>query len=275
MKKNYRIKFTGLLFLLTLFGGCDNPFSFSPFEARTPDELRNTTEKNLRMIEEIDNSHDTVYSVALLSDSHYHFDDLRDAIEDINARKDIAFLIVAGDITENGLQKEFELFHRIMAGSNRPYLTVIGNHDYLSNGAEVYRQMFGPFNYSFTFQRVKFVMWDNVQWESNKYPDWEWLANSLSEPAAEKEERNAYHHVIPFSHIPPYDGQLSADAAAFHELLRVNKIAVSIHGHKHEYSDYELYGDGIHYVSIGSPQKRGYVILTITPHTVSVRKMDY
>lgn len=226
------------------------------------------------MIGEIDsNFTDSIYSVALLSDSHYHFDDLRDVVKDINARDDIAFIIVTGDITDNGLQKEFELFHRIMAGSIRPYITVIGNHDYLSNGAEVYRQMFGPFNYSFTFRQVKFVMWDNVQWESNKYPDWKWLGSALSEPAGDKEGSNSYHHVIPFSHIPPFDDQLSANAADFHELLRTNKITLSIHGHKHEYSDYELYGDEIHYVTIGSPQKRGYAILTVTPNTASVRKI--
>jgi Icc protein len=275
MKKNHCKKFIGLLFLLALFGSCDNPFSFSPFEARVPAELRNTTEKNLRMIEKIDNSQDTIYSVALLSDSHYHFDNLRDAVKDINARNDIAFIIVTGDISENGLQKEFELFHRIMAGSNRPYLTVIGNHDYLSNGAEVYRQIFGPFNYSFTFRRVKFVMWDNVVWESNKYPDWEWLTNSLSEPAGEEERGTLYHHIIPFSHLPPFDGQLLTEAEDFHELLRTNKITLSVHGHKHEYSDNELYGDGIRYVTIGSPQKRGYAILTITPATARIRKIIY
>jgi 3',5'-cyclic AMP phosphodiesterase CpdA len=275
MRKKYPNKFIGLLFLFALVGGCDNPFSFSPFEARVPGELRNTTEKNLRMIEAIENSNDSIFSVALLSDTHYHFDNLRDAVKDINARNDIAFIIVTGDISENGLQKEFELFHRIMAGSNRPYLTVIGNHDYLSNGAEVYRQIFGPFNYSFTFHHVKFVMWDNVLWESNKYPDWEWLVKALSEPGGEKEGGSSYHHIIPFSHIPPFDGQLLADAADFHELLKANKVTVSIHGHKHAYSDNELYGDGIRYVTVGSPQKRAYAILTITPSTASVRKIAY
>jgi 3',5'-cyclic-AMP phosphodiesterase len=197
-------------------------------------------------------------------------------LDEINKKDDILFIIVTGDITENGLQKEFELFHRIMASSRKPYLTVIGNHDYLSNGALVYQKMYGPVNYSFTFQNVKFVMWDNVLWESNKRPDWDWFETELAEsPADGTNNARPYTHVIPFSHIPPTDGQMELDRKLLHELLQQHRINLSIHGHKHEYSLTDVYEDGIQYLTVGSPQKRVYAELTITPDAVKVERIDY
>jgi predicted MPP superfamily phosphohydrolase len=154
---------------------CDNPFSYSPFEARVPGEFRNTTEKNLDRIRALEAPSDTALTIALISDSHYHFSNLKDAVDDIDSRPSVRFIIVIGDVTENGLQKEYEIFHTIMSGSVKPWLTVVGNHDHLSNGGAIYQQMFGELNYSFTFGRTKFVIWDNILWESNRTPDWEWL----------------------------------------------------------------------------------------------------
>jgi Icc protein len=275
MKTNSRI-ISVLFILLTCLGACENPFSYSPFEANVPKEMRNTTEKNLQKIARLDSmTTDSVFHVAVISDAHYHLNSLRDAISDINSKGDFSFIIVVGDITENGLQKEFEIFHSIMRNSKIPYLTVIGNHDYLSNGGIVYQQIFGPVNYSFTFQNVKFVAWDNVLWESNKTPDWSWFRQALAQPSQEEGRPSSYHHIIPFSHIPPFDGQLKDSAASFHGLLREREVKFSVHGHKHEYSYRELFGDGIQYVTVGSPQHREYAWLTITSGEMTFKKIDY
>jgi predicted phosphodiesterase len=269
-----RIVFVKLVCCLAVLWACDTPFSYSPFEARLDDELQGLTKKNLLRIAQADSAYDSVFSIALLSDVHYHFNNLADALADINRRTDVAFIIVNGDITENGLQKEFELFHNLMLRANRPYLTVIGNHDHLSNGAAVYEQMFGSRNYHFIFNDIKFVMWDNVRWESNATPDWNWFRHELA-PASQPEGRAVQDRTIPFSHIPPFDGQLLDSAQAFHQVLRSSAVEVSIHGHKHEYFAGELFGDGIEYVTIGSPQHRTYALLTITPRDVTVTKVNY
>jgi predicted phosphodiesterase len=275
MKRDYPI-ISVLLILLAALWACENPFSFSPFEANIPKEFRNTTEKNLQKIALLDSvTTDSIFHVAVISDAHFHLNSLRDAISDINSKGDFSFVIVVGDITENGLQKEFELFHSIMNNSKQPYLTVIGNHDYLSNGEVVYQQIFGPVNYSFTFQNVKFVMWDNILWESNKTPDWEWLKQALTRPTQEESGHPSYHHIIPFAHIPPFDGQLLDSAKSFHGLLRKNGVKFSVHGHKHEYSYRELQGDGILCVTVGSPQHRHYTWLTITPGQMTFEKIEY
>jgi 3',5'-cyclic-AMP phosphodiesterase len=264
-----------LLLLLSLLWACENPFSFSPFEARVPETLRHTTDENLKRINELDATWtDTVVHVALISDPHYHFNNLNDALLDINRKNEAAFIIVTGDLTENGLQKEFELFRKIMNTSELPYVTVIGNHDYLSNGGEVYQQIFGQLNYSFTFQDVKFVMWDDVVWESKKNPDWQWLKEQFTSET-KASANTAQKRIIPFSHIPPDDPQVTNLSTLYRDLMVNRGAGISIHGHKHKYTAEQYYGDGVTYITIGSPQMRAYAMLTITPSKISVRKIEY
>jgi 3',5'-cyclic-AMP phosphodiesterase len=262
-----------ILICSSFFWSCDDPFSYSPYEVNISESIRNTTQKNLQLIALSDTTSTLPFKIALLADTHYYFEELTQALKLINEQKDIAFIIVAGDVTENGLQKEFELFYETMASSRLPYLTVIGNHDYLSNGAPVYTQLFGPLNYSFTYHGVKFVMWDNVRWESNKMPDWQWLRAEINQVT--DEQHSAYHHIVPVSHIPPYDPQMIDSAAAYHQLLRDHGIRMSVHGHKHEYSLEKTYGDDVEYLTIGSPQKHAYAILTIGDEHITSEKVDY
>jgi 3',5'-cyclic-AMP phosphodiesterase len=263
-----------LIVLSLLLITCRDPFGFSPFESIVSEEFRNTTEKNLTKIHEADTSANQIFKIALLSDAHYHFNDLRDAIDDINKNKgEYAFIIVTGDLTENGLLKEFELFRQIMSQSKIPYVTVIGNHDYLANGRRIYEQMFGATNYTFTFKHVKFVMWDNTIWESEKEADWKWLSDALKNQSNER-EHGEFNHVIPFSHIPPNDKQLAEQRDEFQQLLTERGVTFSVHGHKHTYSLEDL-GDGIHFMTVGSPQHRVYASLTITPDQIISEKINY
>ena len=44
-----------------------------------------------------------------------------------------------------------------MNGLHVPYVALIGNHDCLGTGAETYKAVFGPTNFSFIAGDVKFV----------------------------------------------------------------------------------------------------------------------
>lgn len=256
------------LFVVTALMACDPWFSYSPYEAGLKERFHSTTDKNLMLIDSADEGDSKTFKIALLADPHYHFNKLHDAILEINKKDDIDFVIVAGDLTENGLMQEFIYFHDIMDPLNVPYVTVIGNHDYLSNGDKIYNQMFGANNYTFDFNNVKFVLFDNIRWESDREPDFTWFAGEL-------ENHRGYDHIIPLSHIPPYDGQMADHAKTFHELMLKNDILLSIHGHKHDFSLMDLYGDGVQYLSISSPQKRTYVELIITPTAIDVQKIEF
>ena len=260
-------KLAFLVSFLCISAGCDPWFAYSPYEAHVADAYLDTTEKNVALINAIDRNDGASFKVALLSDPHYHYGKLNDAVKHIN-EGDYSFAIVAGDLTENGLKQEFVYFHETMAGLAMPYVTVIGNHDYLSNGEIIYSQMYGVNNYSFVFNNVKFVLFDNNTLESGKEPDLEWLAKELVND-------KGYDHVIPFSHIPPYDQQMKHHYARFHDLLVRNKIALSVHGHRHDWSREDVFGDGIEYLTVSSPQKRSYTELSVTPAGIEAKKIEY
>jgi 3',5'-cyclic-AMP phosphodiesterase len=261
------------LICCTLLWACDQPFSYSPYEVNVPSSIRNTTAINLQRIAAIDTVANDSFKVALIADTHYHFDKLKEAVDHINQKNDISFIIVVGDISENGLQKEFELFHSIMANAKVPYLTVIGNHDYLANGGVVYKQLYGPYNYIFKFHNVRFVMWDDVRWESNKTPDWQWLHEAMANVSEEHDIEPT--QIIPFSHIPPSDPQLRDSSRVYYKLMTQHNVKVSIHGHTHEFSKNIPYGNGTAYITIGSPQKRAYAELIVTSDTTMVRQIKY
>ncbi|MGC1240809.1 MAG: metallophosphoesterase [Chryseosolibacter sp.] len=256
------------LLLATALLSCDPWFSYSPYESRLEETYQGITEQNLELISQRNAGARNAFKVALLSDTHYHFDKLDDAVSDINNKGYFDFVIVTGDIADNGLKQEFVFFHESMKKLNIPYLTVIGNHDYLSNGEEVYGEMFGAYNYTFIFNRVKFVMFDNVRWESEKVPDFKWLETELVND-------QDYDHVIPFSHIPPSGDQMVEHQDIFHQLLIQNNIRVSVHGHDHSYALEELYGGGVLYHTISSPERRVYSELTITPSGIDILPIDY
>ena len=267
MKVSTQRKLVPLILFLLLIS-CDSYFSYSPYEAALDRQFHDTTEKQLALIKSLDTNESKPFKVALLSDTHYHFDKLSEAIVHINNKPDIAFAIVTGDITEQGLIKEYIFFHDIMKQLKVPYVTVIGNHDYLSNGETVYTQMFGHFNYTFNFNNVKFVLFDNVRWESEKEPDFTWFA-------AELKNEHGWDHVIPASHIPPFDQQLADHQQLYTNLMTDHHITTSLHGHAHDFSHGQPYGDGVTYVTISSPQKRTYAEMTVTPDSITVEKIDF
>lgn len=265
--RKLRISFLTLV-VVTSFAACDPWFSYSPYESRLEEKYIALTEENLERIHALSVSDSKPFKVALLSDTHYHFAKLDEAISDINKRNYFDFVVVTGDIADNGLKQEFVFFHEHMKNLAIPYVTVIGNHDYLSNGEVVYEEMFGAYNYSFVFNNVKLVMFDNVRWESEKVPDFVWLESELKND-------HGYDHVIPFSHITPVDGQMEEFRMLYHELLVRNHISLSVHGHAHYYALEEYYGDGVLYHTISSSQFSAYTELTVTPDSISVQKIDF
>lgn len=270
MAKKFTLQIViSLLILLALLPGCEKPFSYSLYDAHVVGEYRYTTEKNLQQLAAFDTGYRETIRVALLADTHYHFDELNDAIQDINKRSEALLTFLIGDITEHGLLSEYVFIRQIMERLTVPYLTVIGNHDYLANGETIYQQMFGNFNYSFVFDNIKFIIFDDVFWESEKTPDFLWLKKEL-------EDKEDYRHVFVVAHIPPFDDQLRDEyKRLYHRLLVENGVALSIHGHAHKYSLEELYGDGVFYLTVPSPQKRSYCELVIDASGVRVEKFDY
>jgi Icc protein len=253
------VKNAGLvvLFLLVL-SACNGVFEYSPYVTQVKGGLKNLLSKNTDWLYKIlsDMAEDDI-TFAVVSDTHYDYKELEQFIDLINSRKDISFVVVGGDIADKGLLKEYEIFQDIMKGLNKPYFTVIGNHDYLAGGGEVYRQIFEVYNYSIDVGGKKIVFFDDVFWESNKRPDFEWLEKELS-AAGDRE-------LVVITHIPPFGDQFSKeDELLYVNLMRKYKVQLSVHGHVHTSYQGHYYNDETNYVVVPSMLKRIFYEITLS-----------
>ncbi|QVY66760.1 metallophosphoesterase [Polaribacter sp. Q13] len=254
-----------VLFAITFtFFNCDNLFEYSVYDANVKTAKRNTTEKNLKLLENIKlESQD--FKFAFVTDVHYYYNNLSAVVDDINKRDDITFVIFGGDIADQALLKEFDIFYDIMGKLKKPYLTVIGNHDYNANGSIVYQEMFGDLNYSFVFNNNKFVLFDDIVWESNKDPDFDWLASELSDHAK-------YNQVFQIAHIPFTSLHFIGEMRDKYEaILKGNNVSLVINGHNHSY----FYEEGKPtYLTVPSLKEPEYGIISVKDDTFNIEMIE-
>lgn len=203
----------------------------SPWGSLETPLYTNLTQKNLDLLRS-GTSTFQAFKVALVTDPQVVPGALRDCRTHINQRDDIDFSLLLGDLTDRSLRKEFEWVARITSEFRRPILTVVGNHDGLIYGEEIYRKMFGPLNYSFIYNDVKFIMWNNNPYEWN-YPDFDWL----------QKEIDSHERVIIVAHQPPgslerYEGINER----WKEMYKSPHVLGSVHGHLHHWGYQEVFG---------------------------------
>jgi len=238
---------------VTLLQGCKNMLDFSPYEIRVVDGDKNTTLKNLIDVENSILNPDSI-TIALTADPHYNYNNLQKVVSSINSNYQIDFAMCLGDISESGIQTEFELFHTEMDKLVVPYLTAIGNHDYRSNGEDIYYQMFGQLNYSFKAGFLRIIVFDDIFWESNKNPNFDWLESELKQYEGEL--------LAVASHIPPDTDQFdSVSREQYYKLMEKYQVKYSFHGHQHSFNLKEK--DGTLYVNTGAIMKGKYTLITI------------
>ena len=261
LKSNMLIALFASLLIAAL--SCERTFEYSPYQADVKSKYLNTTSQNLLKIQAI-NSGSTDFSFAFISDSHFQYDNLRKVIDDINSNDAVQFVLFGGDMADQGLLKEYEIFHDLLANLDKPYLTVIGNHDYLSNGQDIYKNMFGDLNYSFVFNNSKFIMFDDIFWESNKLPEFNWLENEL-------DDSQSFEHVFVVAHIPPFGDQFdNVSQDRYREMMASYNVNLSLHGHMHRYLFAEYYSDGVDYLMVPSLEEPDYGLIRISNGEITV-----
>lgn len=236
-----------LALVLTLYS-CEGVFRTDPFSGPVPEELQDLNQKALDQIISIPEDDSSALHIAVISDSHYDYDKLQAAILDISGNPDIDLIIHCGDITESGLYQEYVNAAQILSSASAPVLTLIGNHDHLAFGEELFTEFFGVKDLSFIVKDVPIVLWDNTVWENHEGgPDTKWLSDAFPD-----------RYALVFAHIPPWDDQLKDTFGnLYHVLLKNNNTLLSIHGHKHDPNFTYAYNDTIPYLVVGSTMK-GY-----------------
>ena len=89
------------------------------------------------------------FRFAVLSDTHVGnpsgAEDLRRSVDDLNHQRDVGFVILSGDITEFGSDRELEEAHAILESLRHPYVIIPGNHDtkWSESGCTSFARIFG------------------------------------------------------------------------------------------------------------------------------------
>lgn len=255
------LRITCISVLVGSFAGCD--FEISPWQtdAHCPGL---SIEHNLQRLKTLEssNNNDDNFKVAVIGDPQQYPGDLEIVVGRLNQRVDIDFILLLGDIAETGIKQEFEWSCKALQKSNHPILTVIGNHDALSFGAEIWQQIFGEFNYSFRYKKTKFVAYNDNQYEFDNVPDRDWL----SEQAEQTKDSS---NLIALSHIEPWgrDEQLS-------EYLNSLGYDVALHAHNHKFSYYQVEGNSLPHFITADTQDIKYSVMTVREQTITFENCD-
>ena len=86
-------------------------------------------------------------------------EDLRRTVNDINEMKDIAFVVITGDITELGTNAQLKLAKEILDSLRVKYYIIPGNHDsgWSESGGESFITTFGSDKFRFDQNGIRFI----------------------------------------------------------------------------------------------------------------------
>ena len=249
-----------LILIPFLLLSCKDLFQYSPNEVRLEEEQRDLNAKNIRKI--LSTPLKDTFRFAVFGDSQRFYEEMDDLVTAVNKRKDLSFVVLNGDITDFGLNREYRWIQERLARFNVPYLAVIGNHDMLANGRLVYQKMFGPENFSFTSGQSKFIFLNSNSRETGfdgSIPDLGWLKKELA-------DSTGIQHSFVFCHVAPYHADFDPGLELpYSKLLSgTPSIEMSIHGHEHGFNIYAPYNDGVPYLVTGSINRRSFCIITVT-----------
>ncbi|MBP3773998.1 MAG: metallophosphoesterase [Bacteroidaceae bacterium] len=252
-----------ILFICIGVTSCDL-IEYHPYDGRL-DGARHLTQENIRKIEALCADKDTI-RFAEISDTQRWYDDTEDLIKAINQRGDIDFVIHCGDHTDFGLTKEFLWMRNIYQKLSMPYVCLIGNHDCLGTGEDVYQQLYGDVNFSFDAGFVHFLCLNTNAFEydySIAVPDFEYIKTDLHNLCP-----NAVQTVVAM-HAKPGSEQFNNNVLDYFEysLNQFPNLKFCICGHNHHTTIEYPFEGGVPYYQCACAKERTYLVFTITRDT--------
>lgn len=260
-----------ILFSLLTISACDGLFDYSPYVIDFSGQNKNVTLTNIDKL--IDQKTDDTTIIALTGDTHRFFDETVDFVNAVNKKSSVDFVIHVGDITDFGLPKQYEWANSILLKLSSPYFVVVGNHDLVGNGSTAYKEMFGAFNFSFIYDRLKFIFINTNSREfkfSGNVPDINWLDAQL-------QPNDNFTNAVVIFHVPPMDGDFDSSLEqAFHNTLtRYNNVLFATHGHLHHHEIYKPYNDSISYLNVYGVEHRKFNIIKITNDQFEIETCEF
>jgi 3',5'-cyclic-AMP phosphodiesterase len=266
-----RIPFSRSPFLWGAFAlfACQ-PFDFSPTILEAERSEPHLNQANLDRIAASSGGPRLRGKIAVLSDTHLFYDELKAAVASLNADSSIDFVIITGDVTQFGYAEEYERFSDILSHLAAPVIVAIGNHDLQAAGKSLYLRLFGPTDFAFAWRGYEFVFFDdNARGIPDGIPDWGWLDSAMGRAGDSL-------RVIPVCHAPPYTDQLdSAQSQRLAGLYAAHHAVISLGGHTHHYDFGAPFGDGVPYLVADDIGDRNYALVTLDSGKAAVERVFF
>lgn len=247
-----------IIFTLSILLQSCNLIDIHPYDA----DIDGACDINARNIERIKEKCEgkSRIRIAVISDTQRWYDETAAEVNNINTREDIDFVIHCGDLTDFGLTKEFEWMRRELEKLQVPYVCLLGNHDCLGNGLDLFRKIFGSENFSFTAGNTHFVCLNTNGLEfKDGVPNFEFIKEDMSKLNAETKRTVVAMHCKPNS-----DQLYGENATRLHEeIKRYPDLQFCLCGHYHSTAVEDLFNDGITYYQCAAAKKREYIVITL------------
>lgn len=242
--------FWKILFIIVVWGsfsgGCSNDLLGLFFSTDINDRWRARNTFNFLSYEDRNILLGDSYSFIVVTDPHIHnrnafgLERLKDIIDD-----DIKFVVINGDITQNGKQEDLEKFIQIANSLGVPCYPVAGNHDVYFGNWHVWKKLIGSTCYSVNGDSATLLILDSANaFFGARQLDW-----------LEKELSKAKGRVFVFSHVNlfvgnPFNIQQFTDVrerARITSLLK-GRCDIMFMGHSHQRLIREI--GGVKYITI-------------------------
>lgn len=213
------------------------------------------------------------FKFALIADTHIgnpnNDEDLQRTVNDINKIHDIEFVIVAGDVTEFGSDKEITIAKNLLDQLNVPTYVIPGNHDsnWSESGTNSFLKIFGTETFGFEHNGYKFFglpSGPNMRMSPGQIPreGITWLTEQLKQSSTETP-------IVFVNHYPMND-DLNNWFEVMDALKPYNvKLMLCGHGHRNKKLNFEGIDAAMGRSNLRAGEEfGGYNIVTVTQDSI-------
>lgn len=264
-------KYIASVAMLCILVGC-NMIEYHPYDLDVSGET-GINGRNVAIIEQRMKGRNE-FTFAVISDTQRWYDETRDEVASINARGDIDFVVYTGDLSDFGAKLEFSLQRDILNGLTMPYVCILGNHDCVGTGEQVFEKVFGEPNFSFVAGNVRFVCLNTNALEydySYAVPDFSYIKDCINNCPEGVEKTVVAMHAGPFSE--QFNNNV-ADAFQYN-IKQLPSLQFCLYGHNHQVAADDLFGDGVIYYQCTCAKKRKYLVFKIRKEGYDYEVVDY
>lgn len=207
------------------------------------------------------------FSFLVVSDVHYYNENPRfgEKLDKLRQEYNAEFLIVNGDISQSGLEKQFNIFLDDMKNYNGIFYPVLGNHDVYHNGSKMFGKLLGKFTYSFEIGNTKFIFLDTSTGTFGKKQK-EWYENELSH---DKQLIIFTHYNFVTSTVQEFVSMTNAeDEYYFFDINDKYDVKYVVSGHLHKNNEKNI--RNVKYQTLTTLQKKKKAVLLVSVNKTEI-----